>query len=248
MNETAQIVEALKRALKARGITYAALGKHLDLSEASVKRVFSLRSLTLARLEAICSVLNLTVQELSRLAGGSDLNPAEQPDTLSVTQEQGLAADPQLLACFHLLANGHTPQEVATSLRADTRRLRQWLQRLDALGLLAVHPKLRVRLRVGPSINWRRNGPVRQLYEQQVREEFLRSDFSNAGEAIQFRSAELSAASRQILQRRIDRLVAEFTDLAELDRRLPGREKRSTGMLVAMRPWVLSMFRSLLQK
>ncbi len=103
-------------------------------------------------------------------------------------------------------------------------------------------------LRVGPSISWRRNGPVRRLYEQRVREEFLRSDFSAHGETLQFRSAELSEASRQILQRRIDRLIAEYADLAELDRRLPGREKRSTGMLVAMRPWVLSMFRSLLHK
>jgi DNA-binding Xre family transcriptional regulator len=248
MNETHRIVDALKRALKARGITYAELARQLQLSEAAVKRMFSVRSLTLGRLEAICAVLNMTVHELSRLAAAPGADADEPADTLSIEQEQGLATDPQLLACFHLLANGHTPREVATALRADTRQLRQWLQRLDRLGLLALHPKLRVRLRVGPSINWRRNGPVRQLYEQQVREEFLRSEFAAPSETLQFRSAELSEASRQILQRRIDRLVAEYADLAELDRRLPGREKRSTGMLVALRPWVLSMFRSLLHK
>ena len=243
MNETERIVAVLKRTLKARAITYAALAPRLGLSEASVKRVFAQRTLTLERLEKICGVLELSVQEVARLAGGAS---RESLDTLSEAQEAGLAADPQLLACFHLLANGHTPREVAVALRADERQLRRWLVRLDALRLLSLQPKLKVRLRVGSAINWRRNGPVRRVYEKQVREEFLRSEFTAADESLQFRSAELSEASRRIMQRKVDRLVAEFADLAELDRELPGREKRSTGLLVAVRPWVLSMFRSLL--
>jgi transcriptional regulator with XRE-family HTH domain len=247
MNETDRIVDTLKRALKSRGITYAALGARIGLSEASIKRIFAQRTLTLARLESICAVLDLSVREVTRLAGGGSADGAAEVDSLTESQEEALAADPRLLACFHLLANGHTPREVAVALQADPKLLRGWLSRLDALGLLALQPKQRVRLRVGSAINWRRNGPVRRLYEQQVREEFLRGDFTAAGESLQFRSAELSESSRQIMQRRVDRLVAEFADLAELDRRLPGREKRSTGMLIALRPWVLSMFRSLLK-
>ncbi|MEA3108945.1 MAG: hypothetical protein QOI88_3550, partial [Gammaproteobacteria bacterium] len=44
-----------------------------------------------------------------------------------------------------------------------------------------------------------------------------------------------------------ERLAAEFRDLAELDRTLPSRDKRSIGMLLATRPWVFSMFESLRQ-
>jgi DNA-binding Xre family transcriptional regulator len=247
-DETDRIVDTLKRVLRSRGLTYAALGRQIGLSEASVKRVFAQRTLTLARLESICRVLDLSVQELARLASGAAEGAGGGVDSLTEAQEAALAADPQLLACFHLLANGHTPREVATALRADDRLLRRWLARLDALGLLARQPRKRVRLRVGTAINWRRNGPVRRVYEQQVREEFLRAEFTAPGESLQFRSAELSEASRQVMQRRVDRLVAEFADLAELDRRLPGREKRSTGMLVALRPWVLSMFQGLLKR
>jgi len=36
-----QIVAELKRALRARGLTYAHVAKHLQLSEASVKRLFA---------------------------------------------------------------------------------------------------------------------------------------------------------------------------------------------------------------
>ncbi len=37
----------------------------------------------------------------------------------------------------------------------------------------------------------------------------------------------------------------EFRDLAELDRSLPSRDKRSVAVLLAARPWVFSMFESL---
>ena len=51
---TVSLVEALKRALKSRGITYAALAAKLGLSEASVKRMFSRRDFTLQRMDDVC--------------------------------------------------------------------------------------------------------------------------------------------------------------------------------------------------
>src|SRR5690348_8644776 len=59
--ETLRIVRELKRMLKARGITYAQLGKLIGLSEASVKRVFSRSTLTLQRVEAICKAAGTSV-------------------------------------------------------------------------------------------------------------------------------------------------------------------------------------------
>jgi hypothetical protein len=84
-----------------------------------------------------------------------------------------------------------------------------------------------------------------RLYEAKVRQEYLQSTFSAPFEAMHFRSAEMSDASCQVLMRKLDRLAAEFRDLAELDRSLPAREKRSMGFLLAARPWVFSMFDSL---
>jgi hypothetical protein len=47
------------------------------------------------------------------------------------------------------------------------------------------------------------------------------------------------------LIRKLERVAYEFRDLAELDRTLPSRDKRSIGVLLAARPWVFSMFESL---
>jgi hypothetical protein len=40
----------------------------------------------------------------------------------------------------------------------------------------------------------------------------------------------------------LERLAAEFRDLADLDRALPAREKQSVAAVLAARPWVFSMF------
>jgi len=83
------------------------------------------------------------------------------------------------------------------------------------------------------------------LYEKQIRQEFLQAAFSRTGEALHFLSAELSEASCKVLLRKLERVAGEFRDLAELDRTLPPRDKRSIAALVAVRPWVFSMFKGL---
>ena len=60
-----ELVVALKRLLKAQGITYAALAKRLNLSEAAVKRMFSQQALSLLRLEQVCEVLDIGLSELA---------------------------------------------------------------------------------------------------------------------------------------------------------------------------------------
>lgn len=239
MGDVNRIIVALKRALRARGITYAMLARRISLSEPSVKRILSRGSLSLPRLERICEATGISLEELVRPVATA---PSETSGTLSAVQETALAADPPLLACFYLLTNGHTPREVAGELGADDKQLRRWLVKLDNLNLVELRARLGARLRVHVPISWREDGPIRQTYEQQVREEFMRSGFLAADETLQFRSAELSEASRLVLQRKLARLTADFNELAELDRHLPRRDKRSLALMLACRPWVFSMF------
>jgi hypothetical protein len=157
-------------------------------------------------------------------------------------QEELLATDPKLLACFYLLLNGHSTSEVIERMDLNERSVRSLLVKLDAVRLIELLPKLKTRLRVGPVVTWRMDGPVHRVYERQVKTEFLQSDFSQACESLQFRSAELSEASAQLLLRKLNQLVEEFAGYAALDVNLPAREKRSVAMLLAFRPWVFSMF------
>ncbi len=238
----ARIINSLKRVMKSRQVTYRELAGRIHLSEASVKRIFSRETLTLARLGEICQALEVGLAELVRLGEEQSTDP---PELLTLEQEKALAADPDLLACFYLLANGRNGRDVMVELGVDERSVRRWMVRLDALRLIELRSRLRARARAASVIAWRRDGPLRLRYEKQVRGEFLQAAFGGTGEALHFLSAELSEASSKVLLRKMERLAAEFRDLAELDRTVPAREKRSVGALLAVRPWVFSMFESL---
>ena len=66
---------------------------------------------------------------------------------------------------------------MASELNADEKLLRRWLVKLDNLHLVELRARLGARLRVHAPISWREDGPIRRTYEQQVREEFMRSSF-----------------------------------------------------------------------
>jgi transcriptional regulator with XRE-family HTH domain len=239
VRETQRILDALKRQLRARGITYAELGRRIGLSESSVKRLFGSGNFTLSRLEQICGVVQLTLAELARSVdkGGKAVASA----TFSEEQEQLLASDPSLLACFYLMLNGRSTQDCRTRLKLESTALQEIMRKLASVGLVSGTAE-RVVLGTSLPINWRQDGPVRRLYERQVRDEFLRCAFTAPGEALAFHSAELSAASLRVMKRKLDRLAADFAELAALDVDLKPREKTSVGMLLAVRPWVFSMF------
>jgi DNA-binding Xre family transcriptional regulator len=235
------MLAALKRCLKAQGMTYRALSQAINLSESSVKRLFADGSFTLARLERVCSALDMTVADLSRMAGGAPV-ARSQTDTLSLEQERLLARNPPLLACFYLLLNGHSIAETRTRLKISVRAMRELLNALTAAHLVQVGAKQALRFHARLPIAWRADGPVRKLYERQVRAEFLQGAFTGSNEALTFHSAELSAASVRVLMRKIDRLASDFADLAALDVNVHAREKSSVALLLACRPWVFSMF------
>jgi transcriptional regulator with XRE-family HTH domain len=237
--DSARIVANLKAALRTRGVTYAALAKRIGLSEASVKRVLSRGTLSLRRLDQICGAIGTSVAEVVQLLRES---ADERAETLTLEQEKALAADPRLFACYHLMANGRSNREIETELRAAPRAVQQWVARLKALGLVAQSSRSRARAMATVAVKWRPDGPVRRMYEREVRTEFLHSLFGAEREALHFCSAELSPASCRVLQRKLDRLAAEFRDLADLDSTLPSSEKRNIGCLLAMRPWVFSRF------
>jgi transcriptional regulator with XRE-family HTH domain len=235
MAQTDQIVAALRRVLKARGFTHRRLADALGVSEPTVKRMFGRRSVTLGRLEAVCELAGVDLYELARMAH----REAGLPRELSVEQEDALACDARLLTVFHLLLSEWTVPEILADYALTEAELVRLLVRLERLGLIELAPGNRVRLRCARHVDWRRDGPVRRAYAERVLKEFLPSGAAGT-EDLRFEVRELSAASLALVRRRLERLAAEFNELAELDGTLPRRERTSVGLALACRPWVLS--------
>ena len=234
--QTRSLVEALKKLLKSRGMTYRELASRLALSEPSVKRIFSEETFTLQRLEEVCAVLEIDFFELAKLARGA----AAAVDEMTVEQEKALAADPHLLGVFYLLFNDWQPEDIHARYRLTRAEVLKLVLRLDKLKLVDLLPKDRVRLRVPKSLRLRRDGPVRARHGPAIVASFVEGDFDKAGGVFRFEVRELSKASVALLVRRLERLAAEFNEMAELDSYLPSGQRDTIGMALGLRPYVVS--------
>jgi transcriptional regulator with XRE-family HTH domain len=139
-----RFVEALKRSLRSRGLTYGALARELRLSEASVKRMFSRGTFTLSRIEQILAVLDLELDEVARMSRSAEAQARE----LSLEQESALAKDERLLSVFWLLQNDWRFAEVLDAFAISRAELTGACARLEKLGLIDWRPGDRVRLKV----------------------------------------------------------------------------------------------------
>ena len=234
--QSAGLVEALKKLLKSRGVTYRALAARVGLSEASIKRLFAERTFTLQRLEEICAVLEIDFFELARLARGASATV----DEMSREQEKALAADSRLLGVFYLLFNDWQPDDIHERYTLTRAEVLKHVLQLDRLGLVELLPHDKVKLRVPKTLRLRRDGPIRAAHGKSVVATFIQADFEETGGLFRFEVRELSKASVALLQKKLDRLATEFNEIAELDSYLPSDQRETIGMALGIRPYVVS--------
>ena len=236
-----RFVETLKKCVRARGMNYAQLARAIGLSEPSVKRMFSRGTFTLTRLDEILTVLELDLYEVARMSRRADEDPSE----LTLEQESALAKDERLLSVFWLIGNGWRFGEILKEFSISNTELTLAFGRLERLKLVAWGAGERVRLRVPKDFRWRAGGPVKKAYGRRVTQEFLQARFDAPLELLRFESREISAESAAVLKRRLERVVAEFNELAELDAAAPAGRRAGMAMLVACRPWEFSVVNAL---
>lgn len=241
MPAASRFVDALKRSVRARGFTYAELARRLQLSEASVKRMFSRGSFTLARIEAVLAALDLDLYEVARMTRGAGDGPAQ----LTHEQELGLAKDERLLAAFWLVLNGWSFEEIVRTFAVTRAELTIAFARMEKLKLIEWGPRERVRLLVPRDFGWRPGGPAKKAYARRALAEFLQARFDAPLELIRFEPRELSPQSAATLKRKLEQLLSEFGELAEADSSLPSDRRLPVALLAACRPWEFSVVNAL---
>lgn len=230
---TEQLLDALKRVLKSRRVTYADLAARIGLSEASVKRLFSQQTFTLARLQQVLGALEMDFFELARLARGA----GDAPQEMTEVQEQALASEPHLMGVFYLLFNDWQPAQILARYELAEAELTRLLAKLDRLQLIDLLPNNRVKLRVSRHLRLKPSGAIRARHGQRTMADFLAVEFDRHGGHFLFDFRDISPASFAVMQRKLDRLAAEFNELAELDSTLPPEQRQSIGLAMGMRPW-----------
>ena len=238
MSQTTAILAELKRALRAAGLTYADLASHLELSEASVKRLFHTEGFSLQRLEQACALIGIEVADLVTRANANERRVSE----LTPEQELELLGNPKLLLMSYMLLNQWRFDEIIDTFTIERAEGRKLLRQLEQLSMIEILPFDRVKLLTARNFSWRRNGPVQKFFRETVQSDFFASGFDAPGATLHLLGARLSPASLAKLEKSIDTVVRQFDDLARQDARIPPEEGASCGAVLAMRPWEFSLF------
>lgn len=240
MADSRTLLKHLKARLRAQGVTYRELAKRLRLSEPQVKRDLSRGRFSLQRLDHICEVLNLTLEDLLE-------PPTRAPPLteLSAEQEKAIVSKPKLLLVAYLTANDWKFQEIVTTFQLSPSELIDILLRLEKLGIAEFRPPNRVRKLTARNFSWRKDGPVHDFFLRRVAPEFFGGRFEGAGDDLRFIGGLLSTESLMKFKAGIDRLASDFEELARNDARRPLEERDSCSAILALRAWEFSEFNKL---
>jgi DNA-binding Xre family transcriptional regulator len=241
MSQASLLVDALKSALRRRGLTYANVGRGLGLSESSVKRMLAQKRLSLERLEQICGLMDLEIADLVELAHEAENRITE----LTEEQERELVSDPKVLLVAVLVFNYWTAAKILQAYRLTEAELVKTLTRLDKMRIVDLMPGNRIKLRLARNFRWRKAGPFQRYFEERLQQEFFQSPFLGADELLIFVNGRLSRHSIALLQGHMRKISDEFDSLVAEDRHLDHETQTGTSMVIAIRPWETNVFAAL---
>ena len=238
MSQTPALIATLKKQLKAHGKTYADLAKVLDLSEASVKRLFSENNFTLQRLETACQLIGLQLDELVQFMR------QEQPQLkqLTLKQEEEIASDLELLLVAVCVINGYTYFDLIEHYNLSESRCIQKLAKLDKLKIIELLPNNRIKCLVSANFRWLADGPIQRFFLEKVESSFFRSRFNRDDEQLIVLNGLISSQSNGEMQKKLRKIAREFNELMHSDAALPMCEKHGTTAVLALRHWQFDLF------
>jgi len=243
MSQTASLIATLKSCLKAQGKTYADVAAALGLSEASVKRLFADRNFSLERLDMLCNFLGMEISDLVRQMEAAQ----QQIEQLTHQQEHEIMQDLLLVMVTVCVFNRWSPAEITGFFTISESECFSRLMKLDKLNIIQLLPENRVKLLISPTFKWIENGPFERFFREQLGQEYFNTHFQQEREYLRVLNGMFSRPTCLEFQRKLERLVQEFTEMNRADAELPFHERDGVTLVMAMRDWDFGLFRPMIR-
>jgi DNA-binding Xre family transcriptional regulator len=234
MPQTTALLHTLKKLLKRHNKTYVDVAACLDLSEASVKRLFSEQNLSLQRLDAICGLMELEISDLVREMKAEHSQPISE---LSHAQEKEIADDLSLLMITVCVLNRWTLNDIIQNYNFTQTQVIRYLAHLDRIHIIELQAGNRIKLLVAANFKWRDDGPIMQLFRAKIESEYFRTNFSKTSEKLIVLNGMLSDASNALFQRKMAQLAKDFDTLSKDDASLAIGQRKGSTLLIGIRDW-----------
>jgi len=238
MTQSTALIDTLKQALRANRLTYRVVAERLGMTENNVKRMFFTKRFTLERIEQICQLMQMEITDLVQLYDES----RQRISQLTEAQENELVSNEKLLLVAVAVRNHLTFDEILANYTLTRPECIKALAKLDKLKIIDLLPNNRIKLRIDEGFRWLPNGPIERFFERQIQGHFLKAGFKGVQEQRLFLFGMLSDASAEVVNKKIQALAKEFSDLHRHDASLPWDKRTNFGFMLALRPWELQAF------
>ena len=238
MSTTADLVQALKRELKAAQMTYADLARALEMAESSVKRMLAGGDMPLSRIDAICRALKMDFAELARRVADRQPLLAQLTDE----QERAVVADRRLLLVAICVLSQWTLEQITSQYRFTEAQAVQCLTQLDRIGIIELKPLNRYRLKLAKTFRWRPHGAVMHFFRDHALHDYFSGGFAGAGEGLLLVHGSISKGLAPTFVDRMQRVAQDFAQQHLADQKLPEKDREGYTVLLAMRSWEFEAF------
>lgn len=239
MARSQQIVDVLKQELKSRGMNYRQLATELQLSESTIKHMFSSKNFSLKRLDRICDLLDI---ELSDLVERYDTR-SPKIEQLSIENEKRLISDIPLLMVAYCVTNHWTVEDILREYDLGEAEVIRCLAQLDRMHMIELQPENKVRLLVSKNFKWHKNGPIQQFFRTEVQARFFSGSFGSNESLHMVKLGDLTDKSIAQIMQRLDSVGELYEELSKEDRRQPFDKRFGSSMVLAIRKWEFDAFR-----
>ena len=244
MSETNELFAVIKAQLRFHGLNYKTLAEQLHLSEASIKRIFSQKEVSLSRLEQICACFHMSLSEVYALVGKNK----DRILHLSENQEQELVSELELLLVAICILNHWTFQDILKFYTISEHELIRYAARLDHMKIIELQPGNHFKRLIDPHFHWIANGPIQRFFQKNIQHDFFSCHFEKPTELYLVRSGMLTEQDNLLFQKILNETANKFVMLCRDTIEIPIEQRHGTALIVAMRPWVPQIFDSLTRK
>jgi len=241
MARSPQIVDVLKLELRSQGIQYKQLAEKLDLSESTIKHMFSSKNFSLKRLDSVCEILGM---ELTDLVAKYE---AQSPkiEQLSLEHEKELVSDAALCLVAYCVVNNWTMQEITDMYDLNETECIRCLAQLDRMKMIELLPENKIKPLISNNFTWHKNGPIEQFFKKEAQQRFLSGSFSGDDAARIIKLGDLSDKSIQQIIERLENIGELYDQLNTEDSKQSFNSRHGTSMVLAIRKWEFHAFHKL---
>lgn len=223
---SSEIVEAVKKILKSKKITYKILAEEMGMSESGVKKLFTAKDISLGRLTQISGVLGLTLGSIFQLIEEQEIKSIK----FTQRQERALYHDFSLFRVFwYLVVDEKNFDEIKKNEKINKDQLDRFLMKLENLDLIKLGQKNRIISIHKGLLRWSGEGPLLKKINKDWSEALLGKALESTNEDSLHRLSylKLTDKSQKELYQRINDLISEFARVSQKEK----AEQHKTNLL-----------------